>query len=235
VKKILGILGGMGPEAAIDFQQKIFALTKADKDCDHIRVILDNNTQIPRRVAVILGLGGENPVPAMQNSVNNLICCGALCIAMPCITAHYFLPRLNIPSHALFLDMPRIAAGACLKHHPGKTIGILSTSGTAKSGIVSSVLEDMGASCITPLYNYQLILDKIIHNIKGRCDIGEILRQLIPIADEMANRGAGCFLLGCTELPLIVKSHNFPYPFVDSTAELAKASITACGYDLSEQ
>lgn len=54
---ILGILGGMGPEATADFYMKIIRATTAKRDQDHFRVIIDSNVKIPDRTAGILGLG----------------------------------------------------------------------------------------------------------------------------------------------------------------------------------
>ena len=56
-EKIIGILGGMGPEATIDLFYKIIKFTPAEKDQDHLRIIIDNNPKIPDRTAAILGKG----------------------------------------------------------------------------------------------------------------------------------------------------------------------------------
>lgn len=93
MKKSIGILGGMGPMATADLFQKITALTAAERDRDHIRVYIDSNASIPDRTAAILE-GGEDPIPAMTESLRKLELCGAGCVIMPCNTAHYFLPRL---------------------------------------------------------------------------------------------------------------------------------------------
>ncbi|MGB4070704.1 MAG: aspartate/glutamate racemase family protein, partial [bacterium] len=48
-RKVIGLLGGMGPEATADLFLKIIRATPADKDQEHLRVIIDNNPQIPDR------------------------------------------------------------------------------------------------------------------------------------------------------------------------------------------
>lgn len=94
MKKILGILGGMGPAATADLYAKIVALTDASSDGDHIRTIIDSNVNIPDRTAAILA-GGENPLEEMEAALDNLVCSGAEVIIIPCNTAHYFLPSLK--------------------------------------------------------------------------------------------------------------------------------------------
>ena len=61
-EKTIGILGGMGPAATADLFTKIVSLTKADRDNEHIRIYVDNNTKIPDRTRAIL-FGGEDPLP----------------------------------------------------------------------------------------------------------------------------------------------------------------------------
>ncbi|MCL2702538.1 MAG: amino acid racemase [Defluviitaleaceae bacterium] len=229
MKKNLGILGGMGPQATIDFQLKIFNLTIAARDQDHIRIITDNHPQIPDRVSAITGKG-VSPVHAMQKSLNKLISCGAQRIAMPCVSAHFFLPELLVPPTITFLNLPEIVAAACSAQFAGKKAGVLCTTGTAKSGIISSALEKSGTAFIHPNEGDLNLLGKLIMDIKSRADLKEITRQFDVITNELAGWGAEYFLLACTEVPLIVQAYDFPHPYIDCTTELAKAAIKSCGY-----
>ena len=69
--KVIGILGGMGPEATLDLFGKIIAATPAARDQDHLRVVIDSNPKVPDRTAAILA-GGESPVPAMTAGIRAL-------------------------------------------------------------------------------------------------------------------------------------------------------------------
>jgi len=89
-EKIIGILGGMGPEATIDLFYKIIKFTPAKKDQDHLRIIIDNNPKIPDRTAAILGKG-EDPIPALRETAKNLEKAGADFIIIPC--NNYWLYR----------------------------------------------------------------------------------------------------------------------------------------------
>ena len=70
-KKTLGILGGMGPLATADLFTKIVTMTKADCDNDHIRIYIDNNSQIKDRTGAILH-GGASPLPQLIESAKKL-------------------------------------------------------------------------------------------------------------------------------------------------------------------
>ena len=92
--KRLGILGGMGPEAAIDLQLKILRRTSAQRDRDHLPVVTWNIPQIPDRTAAILGQA-LSPLPAMTDGVMALERLGAQNIVIACNTAHHWHSELQ--------------------------------------------------------------------------------------------------------------------------------------------
>ena len=91
----LGILGGLGPIATAYFMELLIQMTKAEKDQDHLQMIIYNMPQIPDRTAYILGKSEENPADEMIRLGKQLAAQGADCIAIPCITAHYFYEELS--------------------------------------------------------------------------------------------------------------------------------------------
>ena len=88
-KKIIGILGGMGPLATADLFQKIILHTRAETDQQHLHVIVDSNTNIPDRTAALLH-GSADPTPELVKSARRLADAGAEVLIMPCNTAHNF-------------------------------------------------------------------------------------------------------------------------------------------------
>ena len=233
-KKILGILGGMGPAATADLFGKIVSLTKADSDRDHIRVIIDSNSAIPDRTAAIL-MGGEDPVPEMLSALRNLEKCGAECVIMPCNTAHRFLPQLQSMTRLPILDMPGIAAKRCAGLFPGKRAAILATKGTLAAGIYRDAMDRAGAPYLIPDAEEQDMLMYLIY------DVVKASRPMFPEREKwetllcgLRDRGAEVFILGCTELPLLADALAVPGPFIDPTEELARTAIEFCGYTVRE-
>ena len=88
-KKIIGILGGMGPAATADLFTKIINSTEAGCDQEHLHVIIDSNTNIPDRTEALIH-GGADPTEQMTQSARRLAEAGAELIVMPCNTAHGF-------------------------------------------------------------------------------------------------------------------------------------------------
>lgn len=228
MKKTLGILGGMGPQATVDLFQKIIDMTEAAKDADHMRIYIDNHPQIPERMAAILENVG-NPLSALQESLSKLAACGADIIAMPCITAHYFLPGMVKSTDLQILDMIELTVKACQKQNRGKRAGLLSSLATAQTGLLREPLEMAGIKTVSPTAEQQKTLARLIVNVKAK-KTAEAVDDFLEITTDMQKRGADYFVLACTELPILAKACNFSHSYIDPTTELARAAVEACGY-----
>ena len=235
MKKTIGILGGMGPLATADLYRKIVLLTKADCDNDHIRVYIDSNAHIQDRTGAILN-GGESPVAEMTSALRNLEKCGADCIIMPCNTAHYFLPQLQEKTAVPFISMLNATACTCAALYPGKKAAILATKGTLATGLYEEALKKVNVPYLVPDAHEQDELMCLIY------DVVKASRPLLPeegrwaaLLEGLRRKGADYFILGCTELPILADTLSAAGPFVDPTAELAKAAIAFCGYEINEK
>ena len=230
MKKTIGILGGMGPMATADLFQKIVSLTSAARDSDHIRIYIDSNASIPDRTAALLH-GGEDPVPAMADSLRKLELYGADCIIMPCNTAHCFLPRLEPLTHLPFLSMIGAAAKACRARFPGKTAAVLATSGALAAGVYQDALTAEGVPFLIPDPAEQRALMEVIYQgVKAGAPPEAYRPAFLSVKQKLSRRGADIFILACTELPLAFQALGLSLPHIDPTEELAKAAIRFCGY-----
>ena len=229
MKKTIGILGGMGPLATADLFRKITLLTPASCDHDHLRVYIDSNSAIPDRTAAILS-GGPDPVPEMTSALRHLEACGADCIIMPCNTAHYFLPLLQEKTKTPFLSMLAATAKACAAKFPGKTAAILATKGTLSTGLYDRALEAEAVPFLLPDEAERDVLMHIIYDVvKASKPLAPEQSTWAQLLDGLRSRGADFFILGCTELPIVADTLPVPGPFIDPTAELARAAIRFCG------
>ena len=117
-EKIIGIVGGMGPEATLDLYGEIMRATPACKDQDHLRVIIDSNPKIPDRTPAITGCGAS-PVPAMAMSCRTVARAGADFVIIPCISAHFFLNELQQQIDIPVLSAFDAVSAHIVAHHPG--------------------------------------------------------------------------------------------------------------------
>jgi len=232
MKRSLGILGGMGPLATANFMTQVVENTKASIDQDHLRIYMDCNSQIPPRLPPLISPDGENPTPAMRESAKKLEYMGAGLIVIPCVTAHAFYDKVIHVTRVPFLYMPEIVARACLNDFPYKTAGVLSTEGAARSRVLLGPMDELNMPYITPDAAEQSEVARLIGEVKGGGDIMRIASDFSKVLDSMMARGADYFVLGCTELPIIGNYCDKKYSFVDTSLELAKAAIVACGCEL---
>jgi len=82
-EKVVGIIGGMGPEATVDFMRRVIAKTPAQDDNDHLRMLVDNNPKIPSRIAALIEGTGEDPSPVLCEMAKGLQAQGAEVFSLP--------------------------------------------------------------------------------------------------------------------------------------------------------
>lgn len=226
-KKIVGVIGGMGPLATVDLYRKIVEHTLADCDQAHVRTIIDSNTNIPDRTAALLS-GGESPVRELQSSARLLERAGAQVLVMPCHTAHCFYDEVQAAVQVPVLNMIQLTVQE-LKRRGVARAGLLATDGAVQSGIYQRHFEGSGIELLLPDPEGQAaLMDMIYSGVKaGRTDYDT---QAIRTAlDRLMDAGAQTLILGCTELPPAFEMYGLDYPNLDPTLTLALAAITASG------
>lgn len=213
--------------ATVYFYEMLTEHTKAEKDQDHIDMIISSRATTPDRTAFVLSESDENPLPIMQEEAEKLISCGADIISIPCNTAHYFYdalaPMLSVPMVNIIYETVSFA-----KSIGAKKIGILATEGTVKSRAYEKVCTDMEIGYEAPDEEYQKILSDIIYGeIKQGKDAN--MAKFAEVCRHMREKGCERLVLGCTELSLIAKKNRLEGEFIDSLSVLAAKTIKMCG------
>ena len=214
----IGVLGGMGPMATVDFLAKVIELTPASRDQDHLPLIVYSVPQVPDRSASIVE-GRESPLPAMIEGLRTLVRAGVECIAIPCNTAHHWYDDLARESSVPVLHMVD-AAGAAMQRLgvPDGPVGLLATAGTLAASIYPTRLVRHG-------YDMETLVTPGIGLVKaGRtAEAEELLRTA---ADNLLGRGARVVILACTEIPVALKDDDASEGrYVDATRALAEACV----------
>jgi len=220
----LGILGGMGPLATADFFKKIVQMTDVRSDQEHIRILMDDNPQIPDRTAYIMG-EGKDPTRAMVRSALRLEFMGADFVAIPCNTAHRFHSAIQS-----FLDIPVLnmvdLTGAYIKQVWPETqkVLLLATKGTYTAGIYNFALNSRKMELLVPSLEDQTLLMEWIYAVKSTGSIpdSESVTRMIQTYTGGLNIPV---ILGCTELPVIFDALKLEGRFVDTTHVLAEECV----------
>jgi aspartate racemase len=228
VTKIIGILGGMGPQATIDLYQKILNLTQARTDQEHLRVLIWSDPTIPDRTAAILG-SGVDPTPQLVHGARILVGGGADCIVIPCNTAHYFAKAIQEAVDIPVLNMIKATAEVVASGMPaGAPVGILASTGTLKSNLYQRALSEKGIEYVIPDELQQVELMNAIFDARGikAGFVDEHNRErVLGVLSHLRSRGAQGFIAGCTELPLVLSVSDVPDLF-DPTEIMARAAIS---------
>lgn len=226
-EKIIGIIGGMGPEATANLFMKIIKATEVDKEQEHFRVIIDSNPKIPDRTKAILE-NGESPVNAIVATAKSLEKAQVDLACISCITAHYFFDEIQSQvSYKIINALEELNLYLKDNYSNIGNIGVLATSGTIKSDLFRKYLPNF--NIIYPDEDTQS--EKVMKAIYGETGIkkGNIGKEnkglLISSSKELIDKGAQIIIGGCTEITLVLKSHDISKPLIDPMDVLAESIV----------
>ncbi|NML34847.1 cysteate racemase [Paraburkholderia antibiotica] len=230
----LGVVGGIGPAAGVDFLGKLVRNTPAARDQDHLKVLVEQNPQIPDRTAALLG-SGDDPTLALYAACKALEERGANLIALPCNTAHAFVERIEAALRVPIVNMLSCTADYLRDSFPDlREVGVLATSGTLASRVYEQAFDVRGFVQIAPSAAAQARLMNAIygpHGAKAGYTSGECCDDLAAALDDLVAQGVQVIVLACTELPLLLREAAIACPggrvvrLVDPTDVLARRCV----------
>jgi len=224
-EKIIGILGGMGPEATADLYMRIIRATKVQRDQNHRRVIIDSNAKIPDRTAAIKGKG-PSPLPMLVETGLNLQRAGADFIIIPCNTAHHFHADLQKKLKVPVLHMIGLSAEKTKMKHPEVTrAGLLASDGTLMSHLYQQSWGKQGIEIIEPGAETQRDVMKSIYQFIKRGDLESGRRLLYDASLELIEAGAEAVICGCTEVSIVLHDGDLTVPVLDPMQDLAEEAV----------
>jgi len=225
-KRTVGVIGGMGPAATVDFLARIIAATPAERDQDHIHVLVDSNPAVPDRTAY-LRLEGADPRPALIAMAARLEEAGADFLVMPCNTAHAFADDIRAELTIPLVDWPSVVADSVAAAGV-KQVGILASTGTLLADVYREPLEKRGIRSVVPTQSGQAKVMRAIYGSEGVKHLGPaspLARQdLLAGALDVIDLGAAAVILACTEFSAINAVHNLEVrvPVLDASEIVAR-------------
>ena len=244
---MIGILGGMGTQAGLDFCNKLAVLNRGKIDQEYPLFLLYNKSNIPGRPESI-GLQTKNLSNKSTNKKSKikyervlkslLKGCKLLeknkCkfIVIPCNTAHYWFDdlqkKINIPIVNMPKEVFKFAKKNCKKN---SQVGLLATEGTLKTGVYKNFF-DKDYKLLQPTQNLQKkSVNKAIKFVKmGNVKAAE--KVIKPAIKYLMNMKCKKIILGCTELPLALfafksfKNIKSSKIFLDPNLILAEAAMS---------
>ena len=243
---MIGILGGMGTQAGLDFCNKLAMLNRGKIDQEYPLFMLYNKSNIPGRPESIglhtneistLPKDSKNVIKykkvlkSLLNGCRSLEKSGCKFIVIPCNTAHYWyedlqrkvkLPIINMPKE-VFLHTKKI----CKEN---SKIGLLATEGTLKTQIYEKLFKKK-YKLIKPINNLQIkSVNKTIKHVKmGNIKLAE--KSIKPAINYLIKNNCKKIILGCTELPIAIfafrslKNAKISKLYLDPNLILANSSM----------
>ena len=239
---LIGILGGMGPAAGTDLVSRITEETDSTRDQDHCSVLLYSPPgEIPDRTTYLLGQSSSDPAAPIADALVRMAGAGVTVATIACNTAHaepiLRAVRQRLKREAPDLDLIHLideTIASLGEAAPGAgTIGILGTQGTYRFRLYEDRLRKAGFECVIPPREVRehLVHDAIYDRSFGikanpRSVTAKARENIVSAVRVLRDRGADAVILGCTELPLAIRSSSIEgLPVVDPARMAARALI----------
>lgn len=217
----VGVLGGMGPDATVDFMEKVIAATPARSDQEHIHMLVDHNPHVPDRTVAILG-DGADPGPVLAAMALQLQQAGADFLVMPCNTAHAFQSAITDALNVPFVSIIEETVAACEDY---EAVGLLATHGCLASSIYNKALWAAGITAVVPDDAETQAFMQLLAQIKKGNRGPDVGAGMAALAEALVARGARAVIAGCTEIPLVLEDAMIDVPLISSTDILAEATV----------
>lgn len=229
----IGILGGMGPEATVLLMERVIEAVPARDDSDHVPLIVDQNPQVPSRIARLIEGRGDDPGPVLADMARRLEAAGAKALAMPCNTAHHFAAAIRGAVAIPFLDMIALSARRALELAPANgRVGILGSPAIRKTALFEPALSEHGLTAIYPAHEDSLL--SAIREIKSAGPTPRAGAAVRAASAELLEAGAELQFVACTEFSLLADCAAPGARCVDTLDILVRA-IVATATDTVEK
>lgn len=223
--KTVGVLGGLGPEATLEFYARVLELTPATQDQDHLRLIIDSNPKVPNRNEAVAGTG-PSPGPMLARMAAGLEHAGADFLVMACNAAHAFQPHIEEAISVPFVSIIEETVRATLERTPKVTrVGVLASSGCLDARLYHDAFAEHGVGVVVPEGAGRETFMRLLYRIKAGDKGAEVREAMRALALALVAQGAEAIVAGCTEVPLVLTPDALPCPLLDSSAVLAERTV----------
>lgn len=230
MRRVVGVLGGMGPEATVALMARVIAAVPAADDADHVPLLVDQNPQVPSRIARLIEGQGPDPAPVLCGMARRLEAAGAQALAMPCNTAHHYAAAISASVQVPFLDMVALSVAQAVARGAEGRVGILASPALRKVGVLDAALAAAGLAPVWAEDEEALLRAiRLVKTGGPQAQAREILRAASVALDTEVQ------MIACTEFSLIAEALQPGVTSIDTLDVLVRAivdfSIGAAGAD----
>lgn len=208
-KETIGLVGGFGAYATLDFFARLLECFPAEKENERPRIIMDNNFPMPSRVrAILYDEHYSQIVEEICGSIQYLMDGNADKIVLVCSTAHAFLPEVleKLPhAEERIVSLTKCVSDNMKKENITNAV-IIGSEGTLDTGVYDKALAQAGIAVYKPVTKEYPEIREFIESVKQKNITDMTLKSYIEFCNRMMDRyNTNNMILGCTELPVLVK------------------------------
>lgn len=215
---LLGVLGGLGPEATVAFMSDVIEHTPAKRDQDHIEMIVYNDPKVPDRNYPDRRKG-KNPLPHLRRNAKLLEQTGVDLIVIPSNTTHRYYDDI-----AQSIDIPILHMISTVRSKVESmdidVAGVLTTETAIEIELYDDIFQGSEVDIVYP-NDVQCMMDSIYAIKQG--DYQESTQLMDTVVSNLSDENVDAIILGCTEFS--IPSWDWDITRVDSTTVLAKHCV----------
>lgn len=225
-EKVVGIIGGMGPEATVDLMNRVIKATSARDDIDHIRMLVDNNPKVPSRIKALIEKTGESPLECLQDMARRLENWGVDFLAIPCNTAHHYHHDVQQAVRIPLFNMIDLSVRFLISQIPNlKTVGLLASTAVFDLELYKHRFADAGVNLMAMHPEDQDKVMSVIRKIKTSNYGPEVVQMIQEVVAKLEQQGAQALLIACTELSIIGEQVTSKVSMFDASQILAESIV----------
>lgn len=223
MKKIIGVLAGMGPRSTSPFLELILDQCQiqyaAKHDIDYPPIIIYS---LPTPFYLDRPINHEKMKRVIVNGLQHLESSGVSYIAMPCNSAHIYFDelkyRINIPLLNIVDETIRKISKS------NRKISIFATESTFNSNLYQKGIIKSGNEFYFK-NNWQEKINIIIQMIKEKKELSSIHQCWDELVGDVINEQINDVIIACTDLSILTKYSKVKINFIDSSKSLAEAVV----------
>ena len=223
--KIIGIIGGVGPQATRFIYEKIIEFSQikygAKNNNDYPRILIDS-VPVPDFISDTSQI--EVAKGMLIDATQGLVKAGATRLCIGSNTVHILLEDLKRETDITFLSMIDLVAEKCTAQGFNK-VGLLGTPVLLESKLYDEALKNRGIELVHPTNEEVEIADKIIRSVLAGQKTSDKKEEYIQALNNLFGRGSQAIILGCTELPLAINYEALGNRTISSDEVLAEGIV----------
>ena len=223
--KTIGLVGGTGWVSTLDYYRYFNELVFKQTNGDSTAEVIINSVNYPAIAKLTAAGKWDDITKIITNAALALQTAGAECILLGANTMHHIAPQVKAAINIPFIHIAE-ETGKEISKKGIKKVALLGTKYTMQLPFFKDVLASMGIETIIPNESdIEIINDGIYKELALGIVTAVTKENYLQIMQKLQHAGAEGIILGCTEIPLLVKPNDFDLPLFDTTFIHASAAV----------